>query len=616
MATGHVLAAQPLYDALGSAVGSSLPAPIMNTEFAYKQRFLVNAAGQSYGVADFDVNIENPGPVGTEYGTVGWFYSSQNNLEPNTATTSYPYSRSWTEKGPDPKSSVSAGPGDAHRMGSGKESTATAVKIENDPLLTKYYGWRTEFVSEPVTLLNKGDGYKMVSENPDGMESVAYIDAAGNTVISGIGNNGTYEYSFVYYDDVGNVVAEIAPRGVELEYPTEFVTRYKYNHEGWLLESSSVDEGISEYVYSFDGKIRFSQNTQQKIDSRFSYTDYDRLGRLIESGEYSMTGTGYYIFENHFNVTSASKSIHRLVDLTGPAGALDAGRCHDVTKISYDLPDPSCPEPQKFLYGNISQTNNANVTSWYNYDSQGRLEWMIQDILGLGIKKVAYAYDFMGNVLQVAYQAGQPDAFYHHYEYDANQRLGKVFTSKNGINKKLQAAYFYNTLGELARVELADNLQGIDYTYNVNGWLKAINHGDTDKDPGRKTAKQVQNSISLRDAFGMTIEYHPNDYTSAGYSTGNYNVGALANYSYSGNIKAIGWHNGNQNHQQVMYKYDYDDKYQLTAAKWGNVSKSGGNYTFNEAMNEYTETVSGYDAHGNILGLNRKDGNAANICEL
>ncbi len=603
--SGQVLATQPLYDAQGAAVGATLPAPIMNTAFGYKSRFLTNLNGEAYSVADFDVDRNNPAPVSTEYGTVGWYYSQLNDMDPFIATTSYPYSRSWTEAGPDPKNSASAGPGDAHRMGAGKEAKSKAEKVTNDPQLIKYYSWRLNFVSEPVALQKKNEGYKITSVNPDGKESVAYMDAAGNTVISGIKNGSHYEYAFVYYDDVGNVVAEIAPRGVEVDNPAKFVTKYKYNHQGWLLESSSWDEGISEYVYSFDGKIRFSQNAQQKTDNKFSYTNYDYLGRLIESGEYRSTGSNPYVFQNHYTATPSTYSILHKADLNGSAGALDATRCSDVTKISYDLPDPQCPETQRFLYGNVSSTKNTNVTSWYSYDDMGRLEWMIQDIQGLGQKKVAYTYDFMGNVLQVAYQVGHSDAFYHHYEYDASQRLEKVFTSKNGSTKKLQAAYYYNLLGALIRVELAENLQGIDYTYNVNGWLKTINHGDIDLDPGMDGQPGSRQHFK-KDAFGMTIEYHPNDYSGAGYNSGNYSVAGVVN-SHAGSIKAIGWHNGSQS-DQVMYKYGYDEKYQLTSATWGNVVKTGGAYNFVEAPNKYTETITGYDRHGNIQALNRKDG--------
>ncbi len=614
--TGHILASQPLYDALGNAVGGTLPAPIFNTEFNFKENFLTNSSGTAYSANDFDVDRDNPAPVGNDFGSIGWYYSHKNDIEPLTATTAFPYSRSWTERSPDPKTAISAGPGEAHRMGSGNESITTRIKISNDPIIKKYYQWRETFVTKPsgVTYNKIGDGYKIVSTNPDGKESISYIDAAGNTVVSGIMNGNEFEYGFAFFDDAGNLVAEIAPEGVAANDPSKFLSTYKYNYQGWVLEATSVDEGTSEYVYSYDGKIRFSQNSQQKADGKFSYTNYDKMGRLIESGVYNMSVTGAYIFENHYDAGTSPNSVHRIVDLNGPAGAMDGAACSDVTKIGYDLPDPECPDTQHFLVGNVSSTRNDNVTTWYSYDYQGRLEWMIQDIQGLGQKKIAYTYDFIGKVLQVAYQAGQQDAFYHHYEYDPDQRLSKVFTSKDGVNKKIQASYEYYLHGPLKRVELADNLQGIDYVYTVEGWLKGINHGDIDLDPGAD-GQEGDKEHFAKDAFGMTFNYYDKDYTGAMYSTGAYSVGSPS--SYTGNIKAVGWHNGNEGHDQAMYKYAYDEKYQLTEAKWGKAVQAGNTYNFLESLNKYVEKIpDGYDSHGNIKSLERTDEDGDKIADF
>jgi|GEM_PF-6791568 len=49
-------------------------------------------------------------------------------------------------------------------------------------------------------------------------------------------------------------------------------------------------------------------------------------------------------------------------------------------------------------------------------------------------KKIAYQYDLIsGKVNTVSYQPGQPDAFYHRYSYDAENRITNVETSKDSI---------------------------------------------------------------------------------------------------------------------------------------------------------------------------------------
>jgi hypothetical protein len=160
-------------------------------------------------------------------------------------------------------------------------------------------------------------------------------------------------------------------------------------------------------------------------------------------------------------------------------GGLTPAHCSQRKSIWYDRPFQDAElggRVQEFLTGTIAKTSNGSTTSWYSYDELGRLVWMVQKAPVLGTKIVEYTYDFNDNVLEVAYQKGQPDAFYHHYRYDADQRLVRVYTSPDGQTKTLQANYTYYLHGPLKRVEIGNKLQGVDYTYTVQGWLKGINH--------------------------------------------------------------------------------------------------------------------------------------------
>lgn len=53
---------------------------------------------------------------------------------------------------------------------------------------------------------------------------------------------------------------------------------------------------------------------------------------------------------------------------------------------------------------------------------------------------------------------------------------------------KTQAIYRYYEHGPLKRVELAENLQGIDYVYTLQGALKSINHPNLDGNDPVRTA--------------------------------------------------------------------------------------------------------------------------------
>jgi len=80
-------------------------------------------------------------------------------------------------------------------------------------------------------------------------------------------------------------------------------------------------------------------------------------------------------------------------------------------------------------------------------------------------------------------------------------------TPKKGVN--------YYLHGPLARVEYGDNkVQGEDYAYTLQGWIKGVNSNtlDTLRDIGKDGAIGSVNSIFAKDAFGYTLNYHANDY--------------------------------------------------------------------------------------------------------
>jgi len=181
-----------------------------------------------------------------------------------------------------------------------------------------------------------------------------------------------------------------------------------------------------------------------------------------------------------------------------------------------------------------------NCTGHYTYDIHGNVDTLLQDNQQLSListalqpqrfKKIIYDYDLISdNMNLVSYQDGQPDAFYHFYEYDADNRIIAVYSSNypqanNLINLNTvtnsplwdnDAKYFYYAHGPLSRVEYGDNkVQGQDYVYTLQGWMKGLNSNtlDTARDIGKDGAIGSINSIFAKDAFGYTLNYHANDY--------------------------------------------------------------------------------------------------------
>jgi hypothetical protein len=177
----------------------------------------------------------------------------------------------------------------------------------------------------------------------------------------------------------------------------------------------------------------------------------------------------------------------------------------------------------EFVYDGLDDTYDH--ATHYSYDIHGNVKEMVQDQPFLGTegtfsacldcpdhryKHLRYDYDLIsGNVKQVNYQAGQPDQFHHRYRYDADNRIEEVHTSRNGITWRTDARYFYYPHGPLQRVEIGDEkVQGVDYAYTLQGWLKGINSTllMPENDMGRDAAHEVldnPNALIGRDVYGL-----------------------------------------------------------------------------------------------------------------
>jgi hypothetical protein len=288
---------------------------------------------------------------------------------------------------------------------------------------------------------------------------------------------------------------------------------YVHNFRGQVIESHETDSDISRFKYRRDGKIRFSQNALQAANElngtvgkgRFSYTNYDDLGRPTESGEHigSLTFASLDNQVNGLDNTAISSQRKDWNEIRYDNPALETGIAMLDDKYQ-----------QYFTKAAVSATENENIITRYSYDELGRITWMMQQPKMLDrIFVVEYSYDFLGNTTRVANLSYSTDGalvseFYHHYEYDKDLRLDKVYTSRQVDGAKdLRAKYEYYLHGPLKRIELGGNLQGIDMVYNINGWLTHINNPDAAQDPGKDGQTGAHGGFS-KDAFGMILDYY------------------------------------------------------------------------------------------------------------
>ncbi|MEM9341058.1 MAG: hypothetical protein AAGA66_20160, partial [Bacteroidota bacterium] len=673
LSKGVILATETEYDAYGRPALTTLPAPvasevkettlecgeelvtIQDIQFGYKAQFNVNRDGKNYDVEDYDryftfnssnnpldqTRVNDPAPVGnTTEGTLGWYYSQNNGSasansqmnEPLTAITDYPYSRTIYHEDGKGMTKGATIPGDAYAMGQGHIPLQDHLPVTaSDAFLQEYLDIREDELGIPAT--NRAGAidrtYRQYAVDPDGRQSIVYVSGDGQGLISlYFGTNDTTDApilkSYEFYNDRGQQVCRITPNGVRqyesgVAYADIDKTTYEYNWKGFLTAVNEPDAGRSEFRYARDGRVRFSQDAEQKERGAFSYTDYDGSLRPIESGEYAPNASGTYQWDN--------QELLALLNEQGASGQLsdEQGRKVSVKTTRFDVP-VSLPEgyesfQQNFVMGAVSSSSYSGdgqeptVSSYFSYDERGRTEWMLQEIAGLGTKLIEYRYDENSNVKEVAYQRGQPDAYFHYYEYDADTRLKSVYsgvtapqynaleeiTNRNHLTH--QAGYDYYLTGALKEVFLPQVNQTQVFTYTVDGKLKGINWNTPS---GLGQSETVED-----DAFGMVLDYHPNDYASSVIPANAGISNTAAPDQYSGNIKAQQWHSPVDGNQTKAYAYEYDKRQQLKTAQFGGAT--GGVFS---PSNDYRVEISGYDENGNIKALVRNGENGQVLHDL
>ncbi|CAL2064872.1 RHS repeat-associated core domain-containing protein [Tenacibaculum sp. 190524A05c] len=400
---------------------------------------------------------------------------------------------------------------------------------------------------------------------PSGFYRISYV-ASGNPVIKVSYPENYYDYSLNEYDKAGRLIASYQPLN-------KLKTEYEYDALGQIVYTKKPDEGEAWFKYRTDGQIRFSRNSKQKTNAEFSYTHYDQLGRPVESGIYKENSSVYW----------ASQGLHSNLDRVysyqgylNDEDFLKNQYCSERHMTAYDVLSntdlntlPVGYKNPAFLSGNVAKTWNDNTTTYYSYDAYRRVQWMVQNIAGLGIKTIDYEYDpKTSQVKRVLFQKGKTDQFIHRYTYDPiDYSLTKVETSTNGTNYKEHASYRYTETGELEQLNLAEGLQKIDYVYTLNGALKSINT------PSLTTVND--SSGDPKDLFGMEIHYYDNDYNRTGTPKPVAGTSPGIN-QYNGNIKAVTWNTYQQNNNQPdTYYYSYDKNNWLTGASFNQSIEDG-----------------------------------------
>ncbi|HEY0030787.1 MAG TPA: RHS repeat-associated core domain-containing protein [Bacteroidia bacterium] len=308
------------------------------------------------------------------------------------------------------------------------------------------------------------------------------------------------------------------------------------NHQHALLLDDESDLYSTRLWYDKLGRMVVSQNTKQYNQSpkAFGYTKYDALGRIKEVGEKSENSTNT-TFRKIFGAdVSGLFNSNTINDDSLTSWLAGNGVKKEVTRTYYDtVMFISLPIVQENLRKRVSGVTYEDIDdnidstyqygSFYTYDIHGSVKSLVQDnpemfVSSQRYKRIDYDFDLIsGKVNKVTYQPNAPDMFIHKYTYDGDNRMTKVETSTDDIIFKTDVKYYFYAHGALARAEYGENqVQGMDYAYTLQGWIKGVNSNTlkSSRDMGQDDFNDSTNANASfsEDAFGYTLGYYEGDY--------------------------------------------------------------------------------------------------------
>ncbi|NOG96174.1 MAG: hypothetical protein HND27_10410, partial [Bacteroidetes bacterium] len=499
------------------------------------------------------------------------------------------------------------------------------------------------------------------------------LTAAANEVFEIIYLDREHHYTLYYYDRAGNLNKTVPPKGVDMlsganvttafNYmknggTTQLVpnhtleTHYAYNTQNQIVTQNSPDAGTTLYFYDIAGRLVASQNAKQTATDNYSYTLYNESGRVYEMGQVEQS-------------TALSQATAQ--NPAAFATWFAAGTCTQITRTFYDEPLYNSNIP--LLFANEKQENlryrvatiayyeddtqqddNFTHATHYSYDIAGNVKEVIQDNSALydiyanvsgasgpvpPQKSTKYTFELLsGNILQVHYGKIRRfgidnmipgDNFLHRYAFDKSGRLKEAYTSTNGFLWNKDAKYFYYAHGPLARIETGQyKVQGTDYAYTLQGWLKGANATTLDetRDIGKDgdltlanpydTYNKYLHTRIARDAFGYTLGYYNSDYADiAQLSAGDKFEASVSGTPFDVSNSSL--YNGNIRHMAVAisgmshagYNYRYDQLNRLkTQTNFTGLNLTTNTWSGSSSTTDYACAYT-YDANGNFLELLR-----------
>ena len=482
--------------------------------------------------------------------------------------------------------------------------------------------------------------FKMVVADEEGNETHTYTNGAGQNILVRQINakpDGSTENLDTYYvyDEFGNISYIIPPKAAVSANITELQSKlatlcyqYKYDKHNRLVEKKLPGKDWVFIVYdkqnrpvlAQDGNLRTTVNNFQTRG--WVFTKYDQFGRVVYTGFFANTATRASMQAalnsmsvNSGNNESLSTTPFTLngMDVYYTKEAFPTESMTILTVNYYDqypTGSPSQPAqiqnqatlastptaftsngwtsvrstqalPTVSYVKNIENDNWSSAVIWY--DTLGRpIGTYGKNHLG-GFTQTESVLDFSGKTSEMyTYHSKDTSSAQvtvkDRFVYSPQDYLSKHYQQIGSNPEELLAEYTYNDLGQVVNKKVGNNLQSIDYTYNIRGWLTGINPNDLE-------------SLGSK-LFAYKIKYNSVE----GAETPNNEYPDLkVKPKYNGSISEVDWKTSVDNIQR-RYGYTYEGTGRLRAGFYQNDT--------NPYLKEYDEIVD-YDLNGNISTLKR-----------
>ncbi|WP_233164543.1 DUF6443 domain-containing protein [Pedobacter sp. ASV28] len=462
-----------------------------------------------------------------------------------------------------------------------------------------------------------------------------YRDKEGRVILRRTFESGIAHNTYYVYDQYGNLTYVIPPAADEpqsLVQRNELCYQYVYDRRNRLIEKKLPGKQWEFVVYDkLDRPVAmgpvFSPFDDSKGTEGWIITKYDKFDRVLITAWLSRDANDKTRAELQMDFDSSTILSETKMGNSGSTvfdyysqSIMPAWRLEPLTLQYYDDYDfPGGPTSfanvlsdgsQAIYYNQTRKPRSLNTGSWVRvlqnstdyladisyrqYDDQARVvAEYTANYLG-GFTRRHFGIDFSGKTLvgETLHKrtANVTDRFIKEtFVYDAQDRLRTHVHQIGSGTPQLIALNRYDEVGALLNKSVGgdsasglDRLQQIDYSYNIRGWLTAIN-------PDIDCYRCVND-----DLFGFNLRYQDPD-----------NLHGDVLPLYNGNISETYW-KGSGSPVWRKYGYVYDALNRLTTAHYQKVVETMPNGNYDESLT--------YDRNGNILTLQRYgDIDAANL---